>query len=196
MPDLPTQVDELFVKKGSPAIPGVDIPFKRLGRDTAGLTIQEADLGLQPDTTYVVSVWPFNRSGYAEQASEFSFPTDGAGHSLLVPSPVHSVSVTPLPGGDATVKWTYDEPVSLATADDFLFTLERLDGSNGFSNLAGPHTPPRRNYGTTISLPSDGPWRLRVFARKAGQAATPVTGVDFMADSAVPDAALVAPSAV
>ena len=183
---------DVFVKLGSPAAPGEDLPVRRVDRATTELMLPEADLGLQPNATYYVDVRPFNQSGHAEQGSGFSFPTDSEGHPLMLPSPVTGLSVKPVAAGFIIVQWVYDEPYGLVIAEEFKITAVRLGGT-GFNPawVPIPHQPPRRTYRVKLHTGNKGPWRIYVYSRWAGQYIGDVAGVDVLAD-ATPAAAAIA----
>ena len=188
---------DVFVKLGSRAASGQDLPVRRVGRETTELALPEADLNLEPNATYYVDVRPFNQSGHAEQGSGFSFPTDSEGHPLMLPSPVTGLAVKPAAGGFIIVQWVYDEPYGLVIAEDFLIRAVRLGGT-GPSPLVDPipHQPPRRSYRVKLYTGDKGPWRIYVYSRWAGQYISDVAGVDVLADTTPSAAAIADVSAV
>lgn len=149
-------------------------------------------LALAPDTQHHLMVMAFNRSGYSEPV-RIAFKTDGAGSPSLIPSPVHTLRVTPLVGGEADIKWEYDELVGEAIADSFGVELTALSGGG---EIIVPDVPYAGRVGQVRIAGEDGVYRCKVFSKRAGLYEPAVQSVDFVLDGLGPVGQIYGPEAV
>lgn len=178
---------DVYVKEGVPATPGVDCPTRRVDSTANDLSLLATELGLEPNKSYCISVVPFNTSGHATERADAWIETDGSGDPSLAPTPAFNVRVEVLAGGNARVRWTYDELAGTHIAEEFLIEIEGVDGAlPDPDDVAVTHHPPRREYTQDLALSPEGLYRLRVLSRLEGKAITSVPWLEFRTDASPP----------
>lgn len=177
---------DVYLKEGEPATPGVDCPVKRVERTVSDLSLLAADLNLEPDKSYCISVVPFNLSGHAIERADAWIETNETGDPAVAPKPVFNVRVQALAGGKAHVRWTYDQLDGQNIADDFLIEIDAVDTTLPEpDDVVVTHRPPCREYAHVLDL-AEGLYRLRVLSRLEGQAITSVSWLEFRTDASPP----------
>lgn len=170
----------------------VDAPIARLPAEAVQWSEFIDLLFLAPNTRYHVVVAAFNRSGFSEPARAV-FTTDGAGTPSLIPAPVHTLRVTPLVGGEADIRWEYDELVGDAIADSFGVEITALQGGGP---IDVPDVPYAGRVGQVRIAGADGVYRCKVFSKLAGLYEPAVQSVDFVLDGLGPVGQIYGPEAI
>lgn len=177
---------EIYVKAGSPAVPGVDAAAATV----AGAFTSAALSGLSyvPSTVHYLSVVAINDQGRATSWPTFVFLVDSLGRPLQTPSPVGGLWALALAGGMVRVGWTYDELVSLVLADHFEVVLSpQSPGLSAPGVVTVTHVAPRREYWVDVGPVSDGLWLATVLSvSTAGDEVQAVTGVYVRSDATAP----------
>lgn len=170
----------------------VDAPIARLPAEAVQWSEFLDLLFLAPNTRHHVMVVAFNLSGFSEPVRA-EFMTDGDGVPSLIPTPVHTLRVTPLAGGEADIRWEYDELVGEAIADSFGVELTALIAGG---EIIVPDIPYAGRVGQVRLAGVDGIYRCKVFSKRAGLYEPAVQSVEFVLDSLGPVGQIYGPEAV
>ncbi len=182
----------VWLRAVTPPQMSTDAPIARLTADEVQWSEFLDLLVLAPDTQHHLMVMAFNRSGYSEPV-RVAFKTDGAGSPSLIPSPVHTLRVTPLAGGEADVRWEYDELVGEAIADSFGVEITALQYGGP---VEVPDVPYAGRVGQARIAGVDGVYRCKVFSKLAGLYEPAVQSVDFVLDGFGPFGQIYGPEAI
>ncbi len=178
---------KVFVKAGVAADPDVDKPVAVLRRDRTAVALDCEKLGMPPNARMIASIVAFNPTGRATEASDVTFPTDGDGMPLTIPTAISRLSARPEAGGTLRVAWQYvEENAPLAWAD--VFRVE-VDGDDvGEVERAGLV----KDYEFLTESLADGEHEIRVFAENASGYVAEVPVVNVKSDATPPTTAAIA----
>lgn len=174
---------KVFLTEDRAADPAVDTPIATLAPDELPqYAIPLASL--LANKTYYISVCAYNATGNSAVISA-RLTTDGSADPHLRPTPVAKLTVTPLAGALADVRWEYDEVISVLRADEFAIEVLSLTGGAPVA-VSDVSATEAREYAVRIGPGADGDYRVKVFSKLVDAYEPAVTGVDVRLDATAP----------